>query len=216
MAERLLRRRKGFTIIELMVSVMILTIIVALSTVGYTRYRDKAAMLVDETNLKVILAGLKLSAYDNNVLPGSLSELDSRYLERAYALVTEGKHPYTFFAFLQEQLGLRDIAEAVPLDKRYLGDNPLRVLTCPTDGTKPEQYPNPTKHSYGITTGEPDGAANKSLSWLLLPTNAVKIVIAESDGPNPSPAGTEFARRHKGDTTCVQISAAGIVSRNPP
>jgi competence protein ComGC len=155
---------------ELMLAVMIVTIIVAMSTAGYTRYRDKAAMLVDETNLKVLLGAVKLFAYDTKFLPGSLDDL---------------------------------------LPGGYLGDNPQKILTCPIDRS-------PEGVSYGITTGGADGAASKPLSWLLDPKNSGKIVIVESDVKDPSPDGGPFARRHKGDTTYVKISAAGIVSHDPP
>lgn len=202
-----MRKSKAFTVMELMVAVVILAIIVSLSSVGYAKYREKAAMLVDETNEKTLLAAAKLYAYDTNAMPGSLSQLRTRDLERAYALVTEGKRPYTLFAFCQEQLGLLNIAEAVvvpgPLD-RYLGGNSdgtttdaqakqiRKIMTCPVD-------PNPP--SYGITTGA-SGAAGKPLSWLLNPANAGAIVI------------TETALRHQGGTIGVKISASGVVSRD--
>lgn len=220
MAERLLRR--GFTVMELMLAVMILTIIAAMSTAGYTRYRDKAAMLVDETNQKVLLAAVKLYAYDTNALPGSLSQLRSRDIERAYAQVTDGKRPYTLLAFLQEQVGLFDIAEAAPLPEKYFGGGQstpqqvLKLLTCPIDSTPPEQYPNPTKHSYGITKGDPagDGAAGKPLSWLLDSKNAGLTVIAESDIRDPDPKkDKDFERRHEGGKTFVKISAGGVTER---
>jgi len=161
---------------------------------------------VDETNQKVLLAAVKLYAYDTNALPGSLSQLRGDHLERAYALVTEGKRPYTFLAFLEEQLGLLDIAEAAPLPGRYLGDNPLRVLTCPVDRHKPEKFPNPAKHSYGITKG----AVNKPLSWLLDPANDDEAIIVESD---TDPA-KKFALRHEGKRTFVKISAGGVTKRD--
>ena len=194
---------------ELMVAVVILTIVVAVASVGYSRYRDRAAMLVDETNEKVLLAAVKLYAYDTNALPGSLSQLRTGDLERAYALVTDGKRPYTFLAFLEENLGLFDIAEAAPLPSRYLGDNPQKILTCPMDKTPPATG----GYSYGITTGGADGAANKPLSWLLNPANAGLSVVVESDIQNPA-ADTDFARRHNGGSTFVKATASGIISRD--
>lgn len=200
-----MRKTKAFTVMELMVAVVILTIVVSLASVGYGKYRDQAAMLVDETNEKVLLAAVKLYAYDTNALPGSLSQLRTRDLERAYALVTEGKRPYTFLAFLQENLGLLDIAEAVPpgLPGRYLGDNPARILKCPVDPTPP---------SYGITGGL-NGAANKPLSWLLLSANAGATVIMESDQDNPTDLDFPHPRRHEGGRTYIRASASGVISR---
>lgn len=201
MAERSLR--KGFTVMELMLTVMIITIIVAMSTAGFVRYRDKAAMLVDETNEKVLMAAVKLYAYDMNALPGSLGELRPQDIRRAYAQVLEGKRPYTFFVFLQENLGLVNAAEAVPpnLPDRYLGENPAQIRVCPVDKT-------PEGRSYGLHVN----AANKPLSWLLNPANAGTTIIGESDMDNPSDA--DFVRRHEGGHTFVKASASGVISRD--
>lgn len=196
-------RRKGFTVMELLLAVMIVTIVVAMASAGYTRYRDKAAMLVDETNLKVLAAAVKLYAYDHNALPGNLGELRPRDLERAYAQVFEGKRSYTFLAFLEENLGLLDIAEAVPpaLPDRYLGENPARVRICPVDRTAEGR-------SYGLHAN----AANRPLSWLLDPANAAVTIVGESDAENPT--DSDFVRRHEGGKTFVGASAAGVVTRD--
>ncbi len=196
--------RKAFTVLELMVTVVIITIIVSLSSVGYARYKDRAAMLVDETNQKVLMAAVKLYAYDTNALPGSLSQLRKDDLERAYALVTEGKRPYTMLAFLQEQVGLLDIAEAAPLPSRYLGDNPRGILTCPMDRTPPS--------AGGVSYGIHRDAINQPLSWLLNPANAGRICIGESDLPVASDA--DFVRRHDGGKTLIKTSVGGIIQRD--
>ena len=85
---------------ELLVASLVLSIIASLAVVGYGGYRDRAAMLVDETNQKVLVAALKLYYYDNKDLPDLLAELTPEYLDRAYAMVVGGKRPYTFLAFL--------------------------------------------------------------------------------------------------------------------
>ena len=193
---------RAFTVLELMVAVVILTVIVSLSSVGYSKYRDKAAMLVDETNLKVLSAAAKLYAYDTNSLPSSFSQLRDGDLRRAYALVTEGKRPYTLFAFLQEQAGLLDIAEATRIPDRYLGDSPARVLKCPMDDAPP---------SYGLHAL----AAGQPLSWLLDQGNANlsawQHFIVESDSINPTDA--DFVYRHEGRRTYVYASASGAIRR---
>ena len=196
--------QKAFTVLELMVTVVIITIIVSLSSVGYARYKDRAAMLVDETNEKVLMAAVKLYAYDNNALPGSLSQLRDGDLERAYALVTEGKRPYTLLAFAQENLGLFDIAEAVPLPSRYLGDNPQKILTCPVDSTPPS--------AGGVSYALHQNAANKPLSWLLNSANAGRTCIGESDVAVASDA--DFVRRHDGGRTLIRTSVGGVVKRD--
>lgn len=228
MAERLLRTWKGFTpldrrshltgftVMELMLAVMIVTIIAAMSTAGYTRYRDKAAMLVDETNQKVLLAAVKLFAYDTNALPGSLSDLRDSDLRRAYAQVTEGKKPFTVFAFLKEELAGLGIAEASdqPLPDRYIGSGGdtlqqrQRLLTCPVDPTPPSAG----GHSYAIHQQCLNGDSGRPLSWLLDPANAARTVIGESDRRVATDA--DFVRRHEGGRTFVRASASGVITRD--
>ena len=207
----MLDRKRAFTIMELMVAVVILTIVVSLASVGYAQYRDKAAILVDETNQKVLLAAVKLYAYDTNALPGSLSQLRSRDVERAYAQVTDGKRPYTLLAFLQEQVGLFDIAEAAPLPDKYFGGGQVtqqqkwKLLTCPMDPTPPS--------AGGVSYGLLASAANKPLSWLLDPANAGKTIIVESDIANPT-GGGDFVRRHERGHTFVKVSAGGRIEHD--
>ena len=217
-------RKRAFSIMELMVAVTILTVVVSMASVGYTQYRDRAAMLVDETNQKVLLAAVKLYAYDTNALPGSLSQLRPRDVERAYAQVTDGKTPYTFFAFLQEQVGLCNIAEAIMspsvLSERYIAggnatpEQRLNIFTCPIDDTKPTLSGGNviTGYSYGFHAQclNPDGTG-KPLSWLLDPANATAVCIVESEEANPS-STAQFARRHR-TGYYVQITVGGITSQ---
>ncbi len=188
--------KRGFTAIELIVAVVIMTIIISLSMVGYQRYRDRTAMLVDETNQKVLQAAVKLYAYDSNALPGSLSELKSGDLRRAYAVVMEGKRPYTFLAFLKEQVGLFDIAEAAPLPGRYYNDDE-NLLTCPSDPTPPSEG--------GISYALASGWENRPLSALLDPGSADTPLIVEAD--ESQTAAVVF--RHDRGTLTVQTTVKG-------
>jgi competence protein ComGC len=190
----------GFTVIELVVAVLIMLVLASFSMAGYQRYRDRAAMLACEINQKVDLAALTLCAYDNNALPGSLSELNSRYLERAYVLTTEGKRPYTFLAFLKEQLGLFDIAEAAPLPARYY-NNDTSLLTCPGDPTPPEEG--------GVSYALAPGWENRPLSALLDPRNADMPLIIEAD----ERTNGRVVFRHGQGTLTIQTTVKGEQKR---
>lgn len=206
-------RWSAFTLLELMVTIVVISVLVSMAMVGYSGYRDRTAMLVDETNQKVILAAAKLYAYDNRFLPGNLSQLQPEHLERAYAMVTEGKQPYTLWAFLLEHAGLEEVAEAQtlldpPTPINYLGANPLKVLTCPLD-TTPPGLGQAGPRSYDMTQGA-NGAAGKPLSWLLDPLNGDRNVIIETDD------GTTQALRHKRGTQGVAITTVGVLRRHGP
>lgn len=126
---------KAFTLIEMLVAVVVLIIVSAVSVATYQGYRDRTAMLVDETNQKILAAAVKIYAIETGTVAGTLAELRPSDLERAYALVIEGHPRYTFWAFLQESFGI-PIAEAVPLPGKYYANN-KKVLSCPSDPTTP-------------------------------------------------------------------------------
>ena len=181
------RTRAGFTMMELMIAAVVLLILASVAVAGYQGYRDRAAMLVDETNQRVLAAAVKLYAYDNNALPASLSQLEPRHLDRAFALVTEGKRPYTLFAYLQECVGM-GVAEASALPARYYNNNP-KTLVCPTDPAPP---------SYEIVAAW----RGRPLSDFLNADGSQRLI--EEDPANP---------RHVGGTTIVYTTISGTPGR---
>lgn len=185
--------------LELLAAVVVLAIVASMALASYQGYRDRAAMLVDETNQKVLQAALKLYAYDTNALPGSLSQLRSGDIERAYALVTEGKERYTMWAALSEWLS-GEIAEAQILPGRYY-NNDQRVLTCPSDPTPPSRG--------GISYAIAPGWENRSLQDLLDSGNSDQELIIEADDP----AGKEVVYRHGGGKTSVCVKVGGKAAR---
>lgn len=180
-------KRAGFTMMEIMIAAVVLVILASVALVGYQGYRDRAAMLVDETNQQVLAAAIKMYAYDNNALPGSLSELRPELLERAFAQVTEGKQPFTLLAHLREWVRM-GVAEAAPLPARYYNNNPT-VLICPRKV--------PASASYQLDPFWP----NKPLSALLDSANGGRLLIVED------------AYRHAGDTTRVVTYTSGVHKR---
>lgn len=211
------RRRRGFTLLEILAAMAVLAIVASLGMMSYRGYRDRVAMMVDETNEKILQMAVRLYAYDNNALPGSLSELRNEQLRKAYALVSEGAQPYTFLAFLQEWVGLRE-ALADPLPPRYF-NNDLKVLICPSDSTPPLSVADRARRSYEI---DPN-AACQSLAWLLDPDHSGLPLIYEcEDDGTPSSGdcgGSQEARprayRHGGNDVCVTTTVGGNSRKEP-
>ena len=189
-------KNRGITVIEVIVGIVVLTILISLSAAGYRRYQDRTAMLVDDTNQKVLQAAVLLYAYDTNALPGSLSELRHIDLQRAYASVTQGKRPFTLLAYLQEQLGMLDIAEAVPIPGKYY-NNDINILTCPADPTPPSEG--------GVSYILAAGWENRPLSALLDPSNARSALIVEADDN----VSKQVVFRHGQGTLTVETSVKG-------
>lgn len=205
MSKNRVSQNRGFTIMELMVAVVILGILASMALVGYQGYRDRAALMVDETNQKVLQAAVKLYAYDHNALPASLSDLRPRDFQRAYALVIEGRKPYTLLAYLQENLGVMTAEAHVgapgPLHPEYYQNN-VNILRCPSDTNGGVSY-----QISNVFSGTP-------LSTLLNPLNAGSTLIFESDtagnGANPA---TAIVFRHGGARIAVITTVGGVRKR---
>lgn len=178
------KRLSAFTLLEILIGVAILSVLTAASVAGYSGYRDNASILVDQTNQKVLAAAIKLYAYDNNALPGSLGKLRPQDLDRAYAMVTLGKQRYTLLAYLKNCLD-EDVAEAVSLPARYYQNND-KILHCPSDRTGAA-----SSYTIGATF------ADKGLSVLLDPANANADLVVET------------VSRHRGSTTAVRTRGNG-------
>lgn len=176
-----------------MVAMVILSVLAALAMAGYRGYLDRAAMAVDETQQKILRAASNLYAYDTNALPGSLSDLRPRDLERAYALVTEGKPRYTLLAYLEELVSGKSALAQTVLPARYYNNDP-KVLVCPRDRNGGRSY-------------QIDPAwAGRPLRDLLNPANAGATLIFETDNGRD-----EVFNRHA--NTAVSVTVGGEFHR---
>ena len=205
-------RSRGFTMMELMIAVVILGVLASVALVGYRGYLDRANILVDETNQKVLQAAVKLYAYDHNALPASLSDLRPRDFRRAYALVVEGRKPYTLMAYLQESVGVTTAEAHVgapgPLhpDHREYYQNNINIFRCLSDTTEE-----------GVSYQINSAFSGASLSVLLNPANAGATLIFESDtvGNGADPATAITFLRHQGGTLAVVTTVGGVRKRIP-
>ena len=175
---------------ELLIGLVVLGILASLALVSLQGYRDRTAMMVDEANQKVLQAAVMLYAYDKNALPASLSRLRPQDLQRAYALVIEGKKPYTLLAYLTDCIQGRTAHAETVLPPAYY-HNEVRVLVCPADQFPPTAVDDSKHRSYGIHPG----AAGKPLNWLLDPANAAAILIWETRDDGVTPEARHNGRR---------------------
>lgn len=198
-------RSQGFTMMELMIAVVILGVLASVALVGYQGYRDRAAMLVDETNQKVLQAAVKLYAYDHNALPASLSDLRPHDFQRAYALVVEGRKPYTLLAYLQESAGVTTAEAHVGapgrLHPEYYQNN-ANITRCLSDTNG------------GVSYQISSAFSSASLSTLLDPANAGATLVFESDtGGNGADPSTATVSRHEGRRTSILTTVGGVRKR---
>ena len=205
-------KRKAFSMMELMVTVVVLTIIASIAIFSYQGYQDRAAMLRDETNQKIWYTAVQMDAASTGTIAGSLSELSPEVLDRAYALViNEKSRPYTLLAYLDEQWRQwwgSPVAESSTYVPSNYYSRDVNVLRCPSDKRRnlatsfnASGRPN-GPISYAISSGE-DGAAGKPYAWFKNSINADKDLIIESDD------GITAVYRHHHGNTAVIINARG-------
>ncbi|MBI3317558.1 MAG: type II secretion system protein [Candidatus Omnitrophica bacterium] len=186
---------RAFSLTELLILMVVLGVIASMAVASVQGYQDRTAMLIDETNQKMLFEAVKIHAIDTGTVAGTLSQLRPDDLEKAYVRVMERGRPYTFFAFLMDPLGV-GTAEAEPLPSKYYNHD-KKVLTCPVDPHNPLRGDGV---SYAIN-GEFRG---KPLSFLLRPENGTKDLIYEcADDGNSQ----EF--RHEGRKVSIVTTADG-------
>ena len=202
------KQKPGFSMIELLIVVVIVSIVAGASIVGYRRYKERVDEMSDQTNQLILQTAVKVFATDTGSVAGALSELRDTDIQRAYAMVTEGKKSYTLLAHVKEmwrELGGNSIAEAQTfLPPRYYNNN-LAILICPRDLTCPTGFDPITGRPLGGISYEITGPfRGKPLSFLLDPANAAIPIIYEADSTD----GMEVYRHERG-RAAVRADATG-------
>ncbi len=207
-------KSKAFTLIEMMVAVVVLTIIVSIAIVSYQGYQDRVSMMVDETNETILHAAVRMNAVDTGTVAGDVSKLRRIDLERAYALVVHPKtRPFTLLAYLGQRWaalwgGTAEAADPFLPPKYY--NKQLKVIQCPSDPFPPT--------GFDLNSGRPVGgvsyiihptAAGESYSWFMNSANRDRLLIIEADE-----AGGSEVFRHGGRKVAVRITVGGKSSRH--
>ena len=141
--------RKSFTIMEVIVVVIIIGI---LATLGFPAYRnviEDSRAKVCQANLSALQTALDVYAMEHDVMPGDLSELPAKYLERGYAKVLQQKGAWKIkLAYFILGIGQGKLAYAGLLTDDLAKGN-ASLLTCPDDTTPPAAG----GRSYGVHAG---------------------------------------------------------------
>ncbi|HAH22058.1 MAG: hypothetical protein A2Y00_07675 [Omnitrophica WOR_2 bacterium GWF2_43_52] len=132
-------KKIAFTLIEVMVAIIILTVVVSLSIASYEKTvrssKDKACLL----NLQVLQKAVDIYTMETDTLPTTLSQLTPQQIYLAYQTVTGTQRENPCLAFLRNHVGIKP-AWGIPLPQRYYGSNP-KTLKCPLDtSTDPSSY----------------------------------------------------------------------------
>jgi len=178
----MLRRKRVFTLIELVTVVIVIGILSGLGVVGYNQVLENAKAKVCNYNILGLDKAVEIYTLENDAFPASLGQLRKRDLERAYAEVFKGEELQAKMAywFVKVNIPHQAYAEAF-LTPENLGRYGVskKLFHCPADvngGT-----------SYGINEDL------SGLAWSDIPEGTP--LVADSDTPTFNSATIIY--RHK-------------------
>lgn len=126
-------KKIAFTLIEVMVAIIILTVVVSLSIASYEKTIRSSKDRTDMLNLQVLQKAADIYTMETDTLPTSLTQLTPRHIHLAYQEITGKQRENPCLAFLRNHFGVK-YAWAIPLPPRYYGSNP-KTLKCPLDAS---------------------------------------------------------------------------------
>ncbi|MFH1772222.1 MAG: prepilin-type N-terminal cleavage/methylation domain-containing protein [Candidatus Omnitrophota bacterium] len=201
--------KKGFTLLEVMVVLVIVGILAALAYVTYSNVLGNAKAEVCKSNLKVLLMAVEIYALENSKTPMALSQLERKHLEKAFAQFLSEEDGFRLkLAYFMLNLNKKSNAYAAlpppppppPWVNNYVED--LKFLMCPSDNVIP---------SYAINC---NSVCNINYAaYKLLSDNTVVIVDADS----ASITGTNVALRHtkyklpQNEYYCIGITKGKVI-----
>jgi len=200
-----------------MVAVIIVGILAVVGVPMYRNIVEQGRTQMCLMNLQALKAAFEVYVAEHNVVPGTLSELSTEEVEKAYArLMRSQGFEARWVAFL-DRFSRRQYAFASLIQE--LGKGNTKLLRCPSDNR-----PSQTKVSYGINTAV---AGLSKAEYDNLPASTV--VIADSDtavftdgssASGGSPSESVGVQRHRyfqgfnADTFANAITKGGWVRKN--
>lgn len=153
--------KKSFTIMEVIVAVVIIGILATLGFPGYKGMVENQKAKVCQQNLEALKRALDIYAMENDTLPGDLSELPVRYIQKAYAQILQEKGAWkiklAYFIVDLEKRGLAFAQQEEEDSQSFLTDilahGDIKIITCPADHTPPTKVGGQVRNrSYGMNS----------------------------------------------------------------
>ena len=126
-------RITGFTLVEILAAIIILSILTSLSIVAYQKTLETNDERICQQQQKILQGAIEAYTIENDSLPNELAQLKPDHIHLAYLKVTNQRPGNKLLAFWQDFLGTRPAtAQTLPeLGKYYNYDT--RILRCPDD-----------------------------------------------------------------------------------
>jgi len=205
---------RSFTLIEIMVVIIIIGILTLVGVPMYRNVVEKGKAQICAANLEALKSAFEIYLAEHNVVPGTLSELSTEEIEKAYARFMRTKGVAArWVAFLE---GLRERNFAFASLIKELGKGNTRLLRCPADTRKDQ-----TIISYGINSklaGMTKEAYEELPATTVIIADSNSVTFFESTGSSDSSAGS---MRHRyfnplkpTDTYANAVTKGGWVRKN--
>jgi prepilin-type N-terminal cleavage/methylation domain-containing protein len=134
-------KRKSFTLIEILVALIVLSILASLSVATYQKTVDANNERICAENLKVLQAAIDIYTVENDILPAALSQLNPRYIYLASSrVIGERKESFLSVAFrkiFSTEQALAVETQGQLFKRRYLGGK-KKIFHDPAAGTYTE------------------------------------------------------------------------------
>ena len=130
-----MKKKHGFTLIEIIITVVVLSILSAVGAISWDAMVDKTRQDICAQNQTILVGAIKFYIYDNQAAPTSLSSIYPKYTDFALAKMKKD-HPV---AYAKRAISLAMLRASEPKSAvaasiaPYLGMQ-TSVLNCPEGG----------------------------------------------------------------------------------
>lgn len=122
-------KKKAFTLVEIMIALIIVSVVVSLSIVTFQKTIEANNDRICRQNLKVLQGAIEIYTIENNALPATLSRLTPEQIHLAYEKVIAKPKENRLAGYFNNLIGIKPLFADLG---KYYGNDP-KVRRCPAD-----------------------------------------------------------------------------------
>jgi len=122
-------KKKAFTLVEIMIALIIVSVVVSLSIVTFQKTIEANNDRICRQNLKVLQGAIEIFTIENDALPVTLSRLTPEQIHLAYEKIVGKPKENRLAGYFNTLLGVKPLFADLG---KYYGNDP-KVRRCPAD-----------------------------------------------------------------------------------
>lgn len=122
-------KKKAFTLVEIMIALIIVSVLVSLSIVTFQKTIEANNDRLCRQNLKVLQSAIEIYTIENNALPATLSLLTPEQIHLAYEKVVGKPKENRLAGYFNNLIGIKPLFADLG---KYYGNDP-KARRCPAD-----------------------------------------------------------------------------------